>query len=701
MKSIAAASLIRRIILLLCVACTTTAFAQTPVTVVEYYNKIIASYFLTGRAAEQATLDGIADFQRTGMTFLATAATGAAAPLDGVCRYRIDIPGSTFSSHFYGLTADCALIASLNLPNFSNEGFDFAVETPTAGTCPASSPVPIYRSLRSLTPVDVPNHRYTVSLVAYQDMQKRGWTGEGAVFCAKNATIETPRTTYVAASTVKNRCVAPRVGASQYTGARFPDVQGTISDEKSWLRSYSDETYLWYREIPNLNAASYATTSDWFNALKTPALALSGAPKDRFHFTQSTEDVEAGNSGVSFGYGITYSRISTSIPRVWRVALVTPGSPAEIAGVKRGDRLMSIDGVSFLTGNTAADVDKLNKGLAPAIIGESHNYVFALYNGGAQSTYVLSSASVAIRPVPTSGIITTPTGRVGYIAFTTFNTYVAEKAIADAVAGLVAAGGVSDLVLDLRYNGGGYVFISAETAYMIAGSARTGNKTFELYKTNDKKPFGADQFEGFYNVGSGAPGGVTQNQALPSLNLRRVYVLTQPGTCSASESLINGLRGVDVEVILIGGQTCGKPYAFQSTDNCGVTYSTIQFTGVNNKGEGDFIDGFAPTCNANDDLGGALGDPVEKQLAAALTYRATGVCAPVVAVSATDSIKKSTETGTSTDSLQLRDSTRRSDTEKLMTPKNIDRTRGAPVTPIMPLDLGSVDASGRANTADR
>jgi carboxyl-terminal processing protease len=518
------------------------------------------------------------------------------------------------------------------------------------------------------------------------------------VFCARAATAETARPSFVASASVKASCEKPRVGASQYTSVAFPDRQGTLNDEKSWLRSYSDETYLWYREIPNVNAANYPTADAWFNALKTPALALSGAPKDRFHFTESTEDVESENAGVSFGYGLSFVRTSSGLPRKVYVTVVTPGSPADVAGVKRGDLLVSVDGADFQNGDTQAAFDTINKGLFPSVIGESHNIVFAPFNGGAQRSVVLAAASVALRPVPVSGIVTTPTGRVGYINFATFGSYVAEKAIADAMAGLVAAGGVTDLVLDLRYNGGGYVFISAETAFMIAGQARTGSKTFELYKTNDKKPFGAEDSELFYNVGSGAPGGVTQGVRLPSLNLGRVFVLTQGGTCSASESLINGLRGIDVEVVLIGGQTCGKPYGFQSTDNCGVTYSTIQVTGVNNKGEGDFIDGFAPTCKANDDLGGALGDPAEKQLAAALKYRATGVCAPVAASTSIsdNSSKKAADRNTASEVLGVRETARRADTEKLMTPKNLDRSSGVPLAPAAPLNLGEVDGEGKA-----
>ena len=127
---------------------------------------------------------------------------------------------------------------------------------------------------------------------------------------------------------------------------------------------------------------------------------------------------------------------------------------------------------------------------------------------------------------------------------------------------------------------------------------------------------------------------LTAGTALPMLNLGRVFILTSSNSCSASEAVINGLRGVGVEVILIGDTTCGKPYGFFPTDNCGTTYYAIQFTGRNDKGEGDYINGFAPTCAATDDLTKQLGDPAERQLAAALTRRSTGACAPLSAEAA-------------------------------------------------------------------
>jgi hypothetical protein len=135
-----------------------------------------------------------------------------------------------------------------------------------------------------------------------------------------------------------------------------------------------------------------------------------------------------------------------------------------------------------------------------------------------------------------------------------------------------------------------------------------------------------------------------------------VYVLTGGNTCSASEAIMNGLRGVNVEVIQIGSVTCGKPYGFYAQGNCGTTYFSIQFRGVNAKGFGDYTDGFFPVnspaarggdatlpgCSVADDFSHALGDPAEGRLAAALAYRsssscpgpATGVVKPFAASSA-------------------------------------------------------------------
>ena len=150
---------------------------------------------------------------------------------------------------------------------------------------------------------------------------------------------------------------------------------------------------------------------------------------------------------------------------------------------------------------------------------------------------------------------------------------------------------------------------------------------------------------------------VFTSTSLPSLGLTRVYILTSASTCSASEALINGLRGIDIDVVLMGDTTCGKPYGFYPTDNCGTTYFTIQFQGSNQKGFGEYADGFIPTpsplfeadvqgCLVEDDFNHALGNVNEGMLSAALNHLQTGECpvqtaakSAIMRLSANDSLK--------------------------------------------------------------
>ena len=242
-------------------------------------------------------------------------------------------------------------------------------------------------------------------------------------------------------------------------------------------------------------------------------------------------------------------------------------------------------------------------------------------------------------------VMETGSGPVGYMAF---NDHIAtaERELVDAMTEFEQAG-VNDLVLDLRYNGGGYLAIASQVAYMIVGSSSAG-KTFDELRFNDKhrtfNPVTGRVLTPvpFYNstIGLSVPSG----RALPSLDLERVFVLTGGGTCSASESIINGLRGIDVEVIQIGTTTCGKPYGFYPADNCGTTYFSIQFQSVNAKGFGDYPDGFSPQntartegvsvpgCVVGDDFGHALGDVDEARLKAALQYRTDATCPAPAAI---------------------------------------------------------------------
>jgi len=419
-----------------------------------------------------------------------------------------------------------------------------------------------------------------------------------------------------------NLCAAPRTGVDA-DGVAFPDRQGTLLDELKFLRGWADRYYLWYNEIPNdFYMADFSNTLDYFAKLKTPALTASGKAKDQFHFTYTTAEWDAlSTSGQEVGYGLTWSRSSTTAPRTWLASIVEPGSPAAAAGIQRGDMLTAVDGTDFVNTTGTAGVATLNAGLFPKNAGESHRLTVS--RAGNAFDVTLTARVVSSASVKNAKVIPTATGKVGYLTFDDFNA-VAEKQLIDAFT-MFQAQQVNDLVIDMRYNGGGLLYIASELAYMVAGPSSNG-KTFERLVYNSKTAPQAPI--AFMNTAYGfsSPNPARAGQALPYLGLKRVTVLTTAGTCSASEAVINGLRGIDVEVDIIGGGTCGKPYGFTPVDNCGTTYFSIEFQGVNAKGFGDFADGFSPTCTVADDLSHALGDTSENLLAAALSYRTGGAC---------------------------------------------------------------------------
>ncbi|CAN7166030.1 S41 family peptidase [Variovorax sp. LjRoot84] len=431
----------------------------------------------------------------------------------------------------------------------------------------------------------------------------------------------------VASSSVAGQCAAPRTGVDPDTGAAFPDQLGTLAAEKRWVRGWIDETYLWFDEVPTtLAAGDYATPITYFNVLKTPKLTAAGRAKDRFHFTQDTAAYRAlSQNGVGVGYGAELAFLSASPPRDVRVAYTEPGSPAAQAAIVRGTRLIEIDGVDLVSGT---DTATLNAGLAPAREGEAHNFKLRAPDGS-ERTLTLTAARITRTPVLNVKTIDTASGPVGYLLFND-HLATAEAPLVAAVNQLKSAG-IADLVIDMRYNGGGLLDIASELASMVSSGAATTGAVFERLQFNNKNPFNLAPSQATLPFHATSRGfSVPAGQALPRLGLSRVTVLAGPDTCSASESVVNSLRGIGVTVNLVGGGTCGKPYGFFPQDNCGTTYFAIQFQGVNQQGFGDYSDGFAPACVVADDFGHALGDPAEARLAAALALRSGGACpAPV------------------------------------------------------------------------
>lgn len=438
-------------------------------------------------------------------------------------------------------------------------------------------------------------------------------------------------------------CAVPRTGTDPYNDNQpYPDRQGSTLDENNWLRSWTHELYLWYDEVQDVNPALYSTP-DYFQLMKTTETTASGAPKDRFHFTYPTSTWEQlSEAGVEVGYGVQFEIIqpaNTSAQVL--VAYLEPAAslpaPTAAANLVRGDAVLAVDGVYLDTATDQSSVDTINAGLNPSTAGEQHTFVVQDPGSSTPRTVTLQAQNVTSSPVLIETTVTSPqTGAtVGYILYND-QVATAESELISAIDDLKSKG-VTDLILDLRYNGGGLLDLASELGYMIGGS-QTAGQTFEVEQFNDQytttNPVTGEPITPtlFHDTTQGFS--VTAGEALPTLDLPRVAVITGQDTCSASESIINGLEGVGVTVYQIGSTTCGKPYGFYPQDNCGTTYFSIEFQGVNAKGFGGYGDGFSPAnttpsvgalvpgCSVADDFSHALGDPSEARLAAALAYLA-------------------------------------------------------------------------------
>lgn len=449
------------------------------------------------------------------------------------------------------------------------------------------------------------------------------------------------------ASEYKNYCKSPRSGAD-VNGYAYPDKAGSTLHELNWLRSWSHDTYLWYNDIVDQNPATFDDPVKYFETLKTTAVTSTGKPRDRFHFWQKTAEYEQfASSGGRVDYGARFIWVKSSPPRSLKIAYVEANSPASKAGLARGTSIISVDGVRIEDGT---DVSTLLSGVYPESDTQSHTFVVQNTGESTSQTVTLTPKVVTVNPVHNTRVIDAHNGKVGYLTFNTFSTATAEQALKTAFDTL-SSQSISDLVIDLRYNGGGYLAIASQLGYMVAGT-RSESYTFEKTVFNDKhpnvNPVTNQSIVPMPFISTGLGFSVTQGQALPTVSLNRVFILSSARTCSASEALINGLSGIDVDVILIGDTTCGKPYGFYSTDNCGITYSSIQFRGENAKGFGDYADGFSPNnvlsdagvrvtgCAVQDDFSKPLGDENEAMLKTALDYRNNGgICPSVTATRAT------------------------------------------------------------------
>ena len=418
-------------------------------------------------------------------------------------------------------------------------------------------------------------------------------------------------------------------GTTASTQTTTPTSSGTtcsLSDRKAWALAQLREWYLFPETLPaSLDPAPYATVGDYIDALTATARAQH---RDRYftYLTSIAQENAFYASGSSAGFGIRLS-YDTAARRVF-VNEAFEGAPALAAGIDRGTEILAI-GTSASDLRNVSDiiaaegVDGITNAIGPTTAGTTRLLrVTDAANGTRDLT--VTKADYSLTPVSSrygARIINDGGLMVGYVNLRTFID-TADPALRNAFASFRAAG-ITNVIVDLRYNGGGLVSI-AETFGDLLGGNRSASDVFDFTTFRPEKASNNTR----HNF---AP----QPQ---SISPTRIAFIGTGGTASASELVINGmLPFYRANEALVGTNTYGKPVGQIAVDRsaCDDRLRVIAFATENGAHEGTYFDGLAPkmnaTCQAGDDIAHPLGDPLEASTRAALDFLAGRSCTAISA----------------------------------------------------------------------
>lgn len=388
--------------------------------------------------------------------------------------------------------------------------------------------------------------------------------------------------------------------------------------------------YLWQADVPNLADNRFANQTELNNFLKGyskpedlfDALRVDSSI-DRFSWMVSDyrelEGMLQGitkNDGVDFGL---YLKSSNSNEIFGYVRYIIANSDASTKNIKRGDIFYGVNGTQLTVSNYQSLL--LNS--------ESYTLNLADYNNGQITpngkSVNLTKTELSENPILINKVIEKSGHKIGYLMYNGF--YSNYDSNLNEAFGYLKTQGVTDLVLDLRYNSGGSVLSAARLASMITG--QFNGKVFSKQRWNNKinAYFESEDPDALKNLFTNTIG----STAINSLNLTKVYILTTKSTASASELVINGLVPY-IDVVHIGDDTTGKNVAsitiydsptFGKENRNPKHYYAMQpivLKIVNANDFGDYFNGLKPSYSLKESLSnlGELGNPTEPLLSTAI-----------------------------------------------------------------------------------
>ncbi len=351
------------------------------------------------------------------------------------------------------------------------------------------------------------------------------------------------------------------------------------------------DIYLWYEYLPAVNFSDYATPEIFLEALRYKPLDKWSAVLTKEEFNQYFEE------GKMIGHGIS---IAVDHLNKIRVAFVYRSTQAYNKGVRRGWVINKVN-------NTMATPGNVMSLLGNQEIGIRNNIEF-LNENNEPVTLDLTKEEISITPVLYYDTINWNSEVIGYIVFQDFIN--AAKTELDEAFTFFSQKGVNDLIIDMRYNGGGSVEVAQYLASWILGKKFPGTPLVN-FKHNNKN----SRYDTTLNIPANTNG----------LSLDRLFFIGTRKTASASELVINGSKPY-VEVFLGGDSTHGKPVGMYALPLHSADYVLlpVSFKYTNANDEGDFYDGIVPDFHSPDDITKDFGNPDENSLESILNYITTG-----------------------------------------------------------------------------